>query len=153
MATGVLGLTSVPAAGVELMTLPEGTVGLLAFVTAPSTRLAPVIAVVAAACVRPTTFGTATCAGPSETTSATAEPAETIEFATGFWLMTLPAGTLLLFADVVVPTTRPASAIVCEAPPKVSPVTSGTVTGASGPSDRSKLTRPPTTRTLPASGD
>src|SRR5208282_2803946 len=40
------------------MTLPEGTVALLWLVNIPSVRVAPVSAVVAAACVSPTTFGT-----------------------------------------------------------------------------------------------
>src|SRR2546427_9708576 len=59
------------------MTEPAGTVRLDAVVTAPTMRFAPVIAVVAAACVRPTTFGTATCGGPDDTTSATALPVAT----------------------------------------------------------------------------
>jgi hypothetical protein len=42
------------------MTLPEATVALDCMVTVPSVRLAPVIAVVADACVLPTTFGTVT---------------------------------------------------------------------------------------------
>ena len=41
--------------------MPAGTVALDAVVTVPTVRPAPVIAVVAAACVRPTTFGIATC--------------------------------------------------------------------------------------------
>src|SRR5262245_12989426 len=45
------------------MTRPEGTVVLVWVVTVPRIRPASVIAVVAAACVRPTTFGTATCVG------------------------------------------------------------------------------------------
>ena len=63
-----------PAAGVWLITDPAGTVVLDAVVTVPTVRPAPVIAVVAAACVRPTTLGTATCGRPDETTSATALP-------------------------------------------------------------------------------
>src|SRR5947209_18171058 len=70
-------LTCVPAAGLELITVPEGTVLLDAVVTVPSTRPALVIALVAAVCVMPTTLGTATCAGPDETTRFTAEPALT----------------------------------------------------------------------------
>ena len=46
-------------------------------------RPAPVIAAVAAACVRFDTFGTATCGGPVETTSATALPAATLRAADG----------------------------------------------------------------------
>ena len=53
-------------------------------VIVPTVRPAVVIADVAAACVRPTTFGTATCGGPDETTSATALPTFTCVVATGF---------------------------------------------------------------------
>ncbi len=49
-----------PAAGLWLMTLPAGTVALLCIVTIPSLSPAAVSADVAAACVRPTTFGAAT---------------------------------------------------------------------------------------------
>ena len=48
------------------------------------------MAVVAAACVRPTTFGMATGGGPDETTSATALPAATDVPAIGVWLITGP---------------------------------------------------------------
>ena len=43
------GFTLVPALGLSLMTLPEGTVELLALVIVPTTSPAPVMAVVAAA--------------------------------------------------------------------------------------------------------
>src|SRR5438067_13350226 len=52
--------TIVPAVGLSLMTLPEATVLLDCCVTAPTVRPAPVMALVAAACAWPTTFGTAT---------------------------------------------------------------------------------------------
>jgi hypothetical protein len=55
--------TSVPADGVSLITFPAATVLLDAVVTVPTTRLAPVIAAVAAVCVKPTTFGTETWMG------------------------------------------------------------------------------------------
>ena len=71
-ATAVLMTTSAPAAGVWLITDPTGTVRLDAVVTTPTVRLAVVSALDAAACVRLTTFGTATCGSPDETTSATA---------------------------------------------------------------------------------
>src|SRR5205814_7223163 len=64
--------TIVPAVGLSLMTLPEPTVVLDCCVTAPMVRPAPVMALVAAACIWPTTFGTATGAGrgaPPETRS------------------------------------------------------------------------------------
>jgi hypothetical protein len=66
------------------MTLPEATVPLLAVVTVPSTKPAPVIAVVAAAWVVPTTFGTAAWAGPVLTVRFTADPEATLAAAAGF---------------------------------------------------------------------
>ena len=67
--------TCVPGAGFWVITDPAGTVELVVVVTGPSVKFALVIALVAAACVRPTTFGTATCDGPLGTTSVTALPA------------------------------------------------------------------------------
>jgi hypothetical protein len=55
--------TDVPAVGLSLITSPEGTVELEAVVTVPTASPAPVIAVVAAASVSPTTLGTITMAG------------------------------------------------------------------------------------------
>jgi hypothetical protein len=49
-----------PEVGLWLITLPAATVELLCVVTVPTLRPTPVIAVVAAACVMPTTFGTVT---------------------------------------------------------------------------------------------
>ncbi len=54
------------------------------------------IAVVAVACVSLTTFGTATVAGPEETTNATAVPLATLVPAAGVSLMTSPEATVLL---------------------------------------------------------
>ena len=65
------------------MTLPLGTVALLAIVTVPSTRPAVVIAVVASARVSPTTFGTATGGGPVLTDRFTAEVIATLVPPTG----------------------------------------------------------------------
>src|SRR4051812_36221209 len=110
-ATALPTLTCVAAVGFWLITDPDGTVVLDAVVTVPTTRPAPVIAVVAPACVRPTTLGTATCGGPDETTSATALPAATCDPAIGVWLMTTPAGTVLLADVVMPPRTRPAPTI------------------------------------------
>jgi hypothetical protein len=45
-----------------------------ACVIVPTTSPAFVIAVVAAVCVSPTTFGTATCGGPDDTTRSTSLP-------------------------------------------------------------------------------
>src|SRR3954464_9058155 len=54
------------------MTEPQGTVALDAVLTVPTVKPALVMAVVAAACVRFTTFGTATSGEPVETTKGTA---------------------------------------------------------------------------------
>ena len=67
--------TRVPAAGLSLITSPDATVLLGWAVTVPNTKPTLVMAAVAAACVSPTTLGTATCAGPEETTRLTADPA------------------------------------------------------------------------------
>src|SRR5262245_31070783 len=96
-------VTCVPAVGVWLITDPAGTVVLACVVTVPSARFAPVIAVVAAACVRPTTFGTATCGGPDETTRFTALPCVTCVPEVGVWLITDPDGTVVLDCVVTVP--------------------------------------------------
>ncbi len=101
-------LTEVPAVGVSLITLPAATVVLLAMVTV-ATKLTAWMAVVAAACVCPITFGTATKAGaPLDTTRFTEEPALIFAAALGFSLITLPAATVLLVAVVTVPTAKPA---------------------------------------------
>src|SRR5437868_1800059 len=107
-ATALPVATFAPAAGVWLITWPAGTLALAAVVTAPTERPADVIALCAAACVRPTTFGTATVAGagPSETTIATELLGATLVFAAGDSLITNPAATLALFAVVIAPTLR-----------------------------------------------
>ena len=66
------------------MTDPAGTVRLDAVVTVPTVRLAAVSALLAAACVRSTTLGTATCGSPDETTRATAVLMTTSVAAAGF---------------------------------------------------------------------
>src|SRR4051812_24380210 len=76
--------TSAPAAGDWLMTLPDGTVMLYVVVIVPSTSCAVVIAVVAAACVNPTTSGALTCGSPDEIVSAIALPTTTSAPAAGF---------------------------------------------------------------------
>src|SRR6185369_11325780 len=120
--------TCVPAAGLSLITLPAGTVLLAAVVTTPSTSPALVMAVVAAVCVRPTTFGTATLGGPLETTRLTADPAFTCVPAAGLSLITLPAGTVLLAAVVTTPSTSPALVMAVVAAACVRPTTFGTAT-------------------------
>jgi hypothetical protein len=107
-ATALPPFTDVPAVGLSLITLPTATVVLDAVVTCPSTRPAEVMAVVAAACVEPTTFGTDT---PLETTSATALPPFTDVPAVGLSLITLPTATVVLAAVVTVPSVSPAEVI------------------------------------------
>src|ERR1019366_3188787 len=143
--------TSVPATGLSLITLPDATVPLEAVVTVPTTRPAPVIAVVAAACVCPTTFGTATCAGPVETTRFTADPRVTSVPATGLSPITLPDATVPLEAVVTVPTTRPAPVIAVVAAACVCPTTFGTATGA-GPVEITRFTADPRATSVPATG-
>src|SRR5262252_10003625 len=91
------------------MTDPDGIVVLDWVVTVPTVRPASVIAVEAAACVRPTTFGAATFGGPVETTSATALLLSTDVPAAGVSLITEPDGTVVLDAVVIVPTVSPAA--------------------------------------------
>src|SRR3954469_2995898 len=88
------------------MTDPDGTVVLDEVVIVPTVNPAFVIEVVAAACVRPTTFGTATCGRPDEMTSATALPVTTCVPPVGDSLITEPAGTVALDAVVMTPTVR-----------------------------------------------
>jgi hypothetical protein len=146
-------LTEVPATGLSLITLPEATLLLDCVVTVPATRPAPVMAVVAAACVSPTTFGTDTFAGPLETTRLTAEPALTEVPATGLSLITLPEATLLLDAVVTVPATRPAPVMAVVAAACVSPTTLGTVTDVfAGPLETTRLTAEPALTEVPATG-
>src|SRR3954469_3897337 len=76
--------TSAPAAGDWLMTDPAATVMLGAVEMVPTTSCAVVIAVVAAACVNPTTPGALTCGRPDETVSAIALPTTTSALAAGF---------------------------------------------------------------------
>src|SRR4051812_50219958 len=110
------------------MPLPAGTVMLDAVVMVPTTSCAVAMAVVAAACVNPTTPGALTCGRPDETVSAIALPTTTSAFAAGFWLMTLPAGTVMLEAGVMVPTTSCAVVIAVVAAACVNPTTAGALT-------------------------
>src|SRR5262249_54818129 len=97
-----------PPAGDCMLTDPLGTVVLDAIVIVPTIKLALVIAVVAAACAWPTTFGTVTCGGPLDTTRSIALPLATCVPAAGDSLITAPLGTVVLEAVVIVPTTNPA---------------------------------------------
>jgi hypothetical protein len=116
------------ATGLSLKTVPAATVELLCIVTIPTISPAPVMALFAAACVIPTTFGTAICAGPLLTVRFTAEPVATIEAATGLSLMTVPEATVELLCIVTVPTTRPAPVMALVAAVCVIPVKFGTAT-------------------------
>src|SRR4051812_18138965 len=106
------------------MTDPDGTVVLDEVVTAPSVRPAPVSAVVAALCVEPTTFGTAT--DPDETTRSTARVLPDSVPAIGVWLITDPDGTVRLDTRVTVPTVSPAATMALLAAVCVNPATFGT---------------------------
>src|SRR5947207_400921 len=130
------------------MTLPAATVLLDCCVTAPTVRPAPVRALVAAACVWPTTFGTGTCVGPLETTRLTAEPLATLVPAVGLSLMTLPAATVLLDCIVTAPRVRPALVMALVAAACIWPTTFGTSTvgGGGDPICTSACVWPSTTR-------
>ena len=75
-----------------------------------------------------TTFGTVTSAGPRETTIDTALLAGTIVPPTGFWLITEPAATVVLFALLIAPTVRPAPVMADWAASCVALTTFGTAT-------------------------
>ena len=132
MATALPAGASEPPVGVWLITLPAATV-LLAAVVTVTVKPAPVSDAVAAACVCPTTFGTATAGGPLETTRATDDPTSTVVAAAGLWLMTMPEATVVLLANVIGAPTRPASLSAFSASPCVpmepngAPTTSGTM--------------------------
>jgi hypothetical protein len=131
--------------------LPTGTAELLAIVTVSTTRPAPVIDAIAAACVRPTTLGTATGAGPVLTEIFTADPVATFVPATGLSAITLPEGMVELLAVVTLPMTRPAIAIALVATACVAPTTFGTSTFAA-PLDTTKLTAEPDATLVPGAG-
>src|SRR5262245_59563706 len=133
------------------MTDPDGTVVLDAVVTAPRVRFAAVIALVAAACVRFTTFGTATIGGPDDTTSATALPDATCVPAAGLWLITDPDGTVVLDAVVTAQTVKFADVIAVVAAACVRFTTFGTAT-IGGPDETTSATALPTAICVPAAG-
>src|SRR2546430_1065219 len=149
--------TLVPAAGLSLITLPEATVVLDCCVTAPTVRAAALMALVAAASVSPTTFGTATGVGggaPLETTRLTAEPFATLVPAAGLSLITLPEATVVLDCIVTVPAVRPALVRALVAAACVWPTTFGTATGVGGgaPLETTRLTAEPFATLVPAAG-
>jgi len=131
------------------MTRPEATVGLEAVVTVPRARPAAVIAVVAAACVNPTTVGTDTCGGPEDTTRLTVDPTLTCVPAVGFELITRPEATVGLGAVVTVPKARPAAVIAVVAAACVNPTTVGT---CAGPVEITRFTDEPEFTCVPATG-
>ena len=111
------------------------------------------MAVLAAVCVSPTTFGTVTFPAPLETTKFTAEPLATLVPDTGLSLMTSPAATVALDCVVTVPTVRPAPVMAVLAAVCVSPTTFGTVTPVlGGPLDTTRSTCVCRFSLLPASG-
>src|SRR4051812_23098146 len=130
------------------MTDPAGTVMLDAVAIVPTTSCAVVIAVVAAACVNPTTAGVLTCGRPVETVSATALPTTTSAPAAGLWLMTLPDGTVMLVAVVMVPTTSCAVVIAVVAAAWVRPTTPGALTCGRPDETVSAIALPTTTSAL-----
>src|SRR3954454_18134655 len=105
-ATALPAATCVPATGVWLITRPAATVVLDAVLTAPTASPAAAIVVAAAVGVSPSTLGTAPCTRPEDTTSATALPVATRAPASGVWLITVPAGTVVLDAVVTAPTIK-----------------------------------------------
>jgi len=80
--------------------------------------------------------------GPEETTSATALPLATWAPLTGFWLMTAPAGTVVLYAVVTVPTVKPAAVMVVVAAACVMFTTFGTATSGA-PDETTSVTALP----------
>src|SRR5436190_1694959 len=134
------------------MTDPAGAVVLTWVVIVPTMRPAFVIALVAAACVKPTTLGTATWGAPDDTTRATALPLATWVPALGVWLMTDPAGTIVLDTVVTVPAVRPALVIVVLAAACVRPTTFGTAT-CGAPDETTSDTALPLVTCVAAAGD
>src|SRR4051812_41127457 len=134
------------------MTDPAGTVVVTCVVIVPTMRPAFVIALFAAACVRPTTLGTATCAGPDDTTRATALPLATWVPALGVWLMIDPVGTIVFDTVVTVPGVRPAFVIVVVPAACVRPTTFGTAT-CGAPDETTSATAPPLVTCVAAAGD
>jgi hypothetical protein len=126
--TAVPEVTLVPPGGLSEITKPDATVALDCVVTAPTVRPAPVIALVAAACVAPTTFGTDTLADPLETTRFTADPEVTEVPAAGLSEITRPEASVALDCVVTAPRLSPAPVIVPVAAACALPTTFGTVT-------------------------
>jgi hypothetical protein len=140
-----------PAAGVWLITLPLATVVLVTCVGAGTVNLSAVSALVAATWVWPTTDGTVTITGPSETTKSTAEPCGTEVAAAGFWLITLPVATVALLTLLTWPAVSPAVVRALVAAVDVRPVMAGTATRTE-PEESTRLTAVPGLTAAPAAG-
>ena len=153
--TAVPVATAAPAAGDELITLPEAMVLLYAWVMVPVVRPADVRALLAAAWVIRTTLGTHVMEGPMETLNETAVPCATDAPAAGDVLITSPAGTVVLLLFVTPPAVSPAAAIAALAFAVVMPDTSGTVTIGIGwgPWEITRFTAVPCSTAAPAAGD
>src|SRR3954452_2398571 len=124
--TALDGATVAPPIGVWLMIAPAATVALLAVVTAPSVSPAPVIAAWPSSWRSPTTFGTLTSAGPSDSVNATALFGATDAPTPGFCPTTCPTGAAA-FTLLIVPTVRAAAMMAACALGCVNPMIAGTV--------------------------
>src|SRR3954468_13473211 len=118
---------------------------------APTVRPMLVSALDALACGWLVTSGTATCGRPEEITSATALPITTSAPAAGFWLITEPAGTVMLEVVLIAPTVRPTPVSALDAFACAWFVTSGTAT-CGRPDEITSATALPTTTSAPAPG-
>ena len=116
-------------------------------VMVPTVSPAPVIALVAAACVWFTTMGTRTDDDPVETTISTLVPAATSEPACGLWLMTSPIGTVACDAVSTAPNVSPAVVIALPAAASVKLITLGTTASAT-----TRSTAVPAVTGVPAAG-
>ena len=123
-------------------------------VTVPTVKPAPVSDVVAAAWLRPTTFGTVTGGLPLETTRFIAVPTSTVRPSAGFWLITTPAGTVVLLCCVITPMVIPCSRMMLSAVCGVFTSPSGTPTsnGVIVPSEITRSTREPAGSVKPERG-
>jgi hypothetical protein len=118
---------AVPSAGFALLTLPAAIVALFAVVTLPTTRPTLFNFASAADCVKPTKSGTATWAGPPDTSRLTADPELTGIPPVGSALLTLPTGIVALLAVVTLPTAKPTLFNFASAADWVRPTKSGTL--------------------------
>ncbi len=155
--TVVPGATCDPAAGFWPITLPAGTAELVARVKLPTFRhsllelQAPSTAVRADVTGEPVTAGTVIGLKPADTTILTSVPGATLIPPTGLWLITCPAGIVVLAAVVTV-AARVAFWIAAMAALCVRPTTFGTVAVKAEPVDTTILTVLPGLTLLPATG-